>query len=295
MFSRRHPYLYFLLIWTSVVLSGLTIISLVVFFSVRSSGMFAAEPPRTPAVGLVEISGFIGDSEVALRQLKRFREDAHIKAIVLRINSPGGGVGPSQEIFRELQRTAESKQVIASLGGVAASGGYYIAAGAHGIVANPGTITGSIGVIMGYADVQELLRKIGLEPVVIKSAPYKDLGSPMRTMSTSESAILQQLADNIHQQFIGAIAQGRGLSLEDVARLADGRIYSGEQAYDLGLVDRLGNLEDAVEWAGRLGGIEGDIKVIKAREPRFNLVRELLETAITATIGRVTGVPWVVF
>lgn len=293
MFARRHPYLYFMLVWTSVVTSGLVMVSLITYLSLRSTDWLASEPTRKPVVGLIEVSGFISDPETVISQIKRFREDSYVRAIVMRINSPGGGIGPSQEIYRELQRTAEHKKVVASLGSVAASGGYYIAAATHKIVANPGTVTGSIGVILGYADVQELFRKIGLESVVIKSAPYKDLASPMRTMSDAEAAILQQLADSIHQQFIRAVATGRNMPLDVVAQVADGRIYSGEQAFELGLVDQLGNLEDAIQLAGWLGEIEGEIEVLKAREPRFSLLRELLETAFNNALGRVLGGLWV--
>lgn len=217
-------------------------------------------------VGVIEIIGAIADSKDIIHNLKRFREDDSIKAIVVRIDSPGGGVGASQEIFREITKTSESKKIIASLGGVAASGGYYIAAGADGIVANQGTITGSIGVIMGYSNFQELLKKIGLVPVVIKSGEYKDIGSPVREMTKKEEEILRNLANQIHKQFIKAIAEGRGIEQSKVEKFADGRIFSGEEAKKLGLVDRFGNLEDAIEWAGRMGGIKGKVSAVeKAR------------------------------
>lgn len=153
-------------------------------------------------VGIIEINGIIADSKNVLDHLKRFREDDAIKAIVIRINSPGGAVGPSQEIFREIKKTSSTKKVVASMGTIAASGGYYIAAGADGIVANPGTITGSIGVIMGFTNYEELLQKIGLVPVVIKSGEYKDIGSPVRKMKPEEKKILQDFARKIHLSLI---------------------------------------------------------------------------------------------
>ena len=229
-------------------------------------------------VGIIELQGIITDSKKALQNLKRFREDDAIKAIVIRIDSPGGAVGPSQEIFREIRKTSKSKKVVASMGSIAASGGYYIAAGADGIVANPGTITGSIGVIMGFTNFQEVLRKIGLVPVVVKSGTYKDMGSPVREMTAKEREILQNLADKIHAQFIRDVALGRNMEKEILTPLADGRIYTGEEAKDLGLVDRIGNLEDSIEWAGRKGGIEGKIAVVYAPEKRFPLIKYLLGT-----------------
>jgi protease-4 len=166
------------------------------------------------------------------------------------------------------------------MGAVAASGGYYIAAGADGIVANPGTITGSIGVIMGYTNFEELLDRLGLLPVVIKSGPYKDVGSPARTMTEEERDLLQGVVGKIHQQFIHAIAEGRKLEASQVELIADGRIFSGEQAKELGLVDRMGNLEDALQWAGELGGIQGKVIPIYAKDEDLSFLRYLLESAV---------------
>jgi protease-4 len=162
---------------------------------------------------------------------------------------------------------------------VAASGGYYIAAAADGIMANPGTITGSIGVIMSYTNYQQLFEKIGLAPVVIKSGEFKDIGSPMREMTEAEEDILQDFVDKTRRQFVEAVAAGRDLPLETVAALADGRMYTGEEAMEHDLVDKLGNLEDAIEWAGRMAGIEGDISVVYARKEKFSLLDILLGTA----------------
>lgn len=257
MFSRRHPYLFFILIFSSVVVSAMVAMTLLFTLGTRDSEFEFGEK-----VGIIEINGIIADSKNTLDHLKRFREDDAIKAIVIRINSPGGAVGPSQEIFREIKKTSSTKKVVASMGTIAASGGYYIAAGADGIVANPGTITGSIGVIMGFTNYEDLLQKIGLVPVVIKSGEYKDIGSPVRKMKPEEKKILQDFARKIHKQFIRDIVQGRKMKPEKVRSLADGRIFTGEESKELGLVDRIGNLEDAIEWAGRLGGIKGDRKSV---------------------------------
>lgn len=231
-------------------------------------------------VGIVELTGNITSSRDIIHSLKRFRENSSIKAIVIRIDSPGGAVGPAQEIFREIRKTVKAKKVIASMGSVAASGGYYVAAGADGIVANPGTITGSIGVIMGFANFQELLRKIGMVPVVIKSGQYKDIGSPVREMTKDERGILQNLSNRIHRQFIVDIANGRGMDLSKVEGIADGRIFTGEEAKNLGLIDRLGNLEDAIEWAGRMGGIKGKISAVYAPKKKFSILKFIAESSV---------------
>lgn len=281
MFSRRHPYLFFILIFTSVISFAVIGLSLLFIFSTRNADFEFGEK-----VGVIEIIGAIVDSKDIIHNLKRFREDDSVKAIVVRIDSPGGGVGPSQEIFREIRKTSESKKVIASLGGVAASGGYYIAAGADGIVANPGTITGSIGVIMGYSNFQELLKKIGLVPVVIKSGEYKDIGSPVREMTKKEEEILRNLANQIHRQFIKAIAEGRGIEQSKVEKFADGRIFSGEEAKKIGLVDRFGNLEDAIEWAGRMGGIKGKISAVYPPEKKFSVLKYLVNSSLREVANR---------
>jgi protease-4 len=196
-------------------------------------------------------------------------------------------VGPSQEIFREIRKTSSSKKVVASMGSIAASGGYYIAAGADGIIANPGTITGSIGVIMGFTNYQELLRKIGLVPVVVKSGKYKDIGSPVRKMKPEEKKILQNFSRKIHRQFIKDIVDGRKMDQAKVEALADGRIFTGEESKELGLVDRLGNFEDAIEWAGRMGGIKGKISTVYAREKKFSLLKYIADSSAKALLNRI--------
>ena len=212
--------------------------------------------------GVIELVGAIVDSKKVVQQIKEFREAESVKSIVIRIDSPGGGVGPSQEIYREIQKTIPHKKVIASMGSVAASGGYYVAAATDGIIANPGTITGSIGVIMGYTNFEALMEKIGLHPVVIKSGEFKDMGSPVREMKERERQLLEALTLKIHRQFIRDIAQGRRVEMASIEPIADGRIFTGEEAREMGLVDRLGNFQDAVQWAGELGGIKGEVETI---------------------------------
>jgi len=211
---------------------------------------------------VVDIKGVITSSRGIVEQIERLKENNDVKAIILRINSPGGGVGPSQEIYREVLRAKEKKKIIASMESVAASGGYYVACASDVIVANPGTITGSIGVVMEFSNVEDLLKKIGLRSYVIKSGKHKDIGSPLRNMTSEEKAILQGVIDSVHDQFVRAVAEGRDMEERRVRQIADGRIFSGEQAKDLGLVDRLGSLQDAIEIAAEMIGIEGKPVVI---------------------------------
>ncbi len=229
-------------------------------------------------VGVIEVNGIINDSDRIIEDIKNFRDNNLIKAIVLRINSPGGGVGASQEIYTAVKKTADIKPVIASFASIAASGGYYIAAGATGITANPGTITGSIGVIIGYTNFQKLLEKIGLKSVVIKSGEYKDAGSPVREMTYKEKIFLENFIKNIHSQFIDAVAKGRNIERVKVEEIADGRIYSGQEALKLKLIDKIGSLEDATEWAGRKGDIKGKIETVYAdNRDKFSFIKNITQ------------------
>ncbi|MDH5640418.1 MAG: signal peptide peptidase SppA [Nitrospira sp.] len=244
-------------------------------------------------IALIRVEGVILDSQETIGELRRFAENPSVKAIVLRIDSPGGGVVPSQEIHDAVKRIRgkNDKAVIASLGSVAASGGYYIAAATDRIVANPGTLTGSIGVIMETANVEGLLKKIGVEGIVIKSGKYKDVGSPLRKMSEEERALLQSVMDDVHAQFIEAVAEGRAIELKDAQALADGRIFTGRQAKDVQLVDEIGDLEDAIQLAADVAGIEGEPKVVEPRR-RFS-IRELLESKLTSMFPKLNFHPGV--
>jgi protease-4 len=226
--------------------------------------------PGGPRVAVVEIEGIILDGDQVVRELRDHAENPAVKAVVVRVNSPGGVVAPTQEIYNAIQRVRKGgKPVVASFGAVAASGGYYIGAATNRIFANPGTLTGSIGVVMQMANVEGLLKKVGVEYVVVKAGAYKDVGNFARTMTAEERRILQALLDDVHGQFITAVAQGRGLDESAVRAVADGRIYSGAQAKTLKLVDELGGFEEAVEAAGKLGGVPGKPKLILPRK-RFS-------------------------
>ncbi len=232
-------------------------------------------------VGVVEITGIIDSSKDTIDDLIRFRDDAAVKAIVLRVDSPGGGVGPSQEIYEEVKKTAQVKPLIVSMGSVAASGGYYVAAAARRILANPGTITGSIGVIMQFPNVQGLLEKIGLRTQVVKSGEHKDIGSPVRPLSEADRKILQEMLDDVHEQFIAAVSEGRNLDPAKVRSLADGRIFTGRQAMAAGLVDELGNLQDAIDIAAEMGGISGEPNVVYPPRERGGLLDFLVDETLS--------------
>jgi protease-4 len=238
--------------------------------------------PGGAKVAVVDVEGIIGagtdrglDTDTLIRTLGEYRDDPAIRAVVLRIDSPGGVVGPTQEIFTAVRRLREAKKpVVASLGSVAASGGYYVAVAADRIYANPGTLTGSIGVVMQLANVEGLLKKVGVEYVVIKAGAYKDVGNFARAMTPEERRILQAMLDDVYDQFISAVAEGRGLTPKQVRGFAEGRIYSGRQAQGLKMVDDLGGLEDAIEAAAKIAGLPPKPKVIHPRR-RFSL-RDLL-------------------
>jgi len=240
-------------------------------------------------VAILEIKGVILDPQPTVEKLIRFRKNEQVKAIILRIDSPGGGVGPAQEIYAEVKKTQREKKVLVSVGSVAASGGYYIACAADQIMANPGSITGSIGVIMENVNVEDLLAKIGLRPNVVKSGKHKDIGSPLRSMTEEERKLLQGVLDSIHEQFIQAVAEGRKVPVEKIRPLADGRIFSGDQAKDLGLIDSLGNLEDAIAMAGQLVGIKGEPEVIYPEKKRFSILDLILEETIQKTLETFRG------
>ncbi len=229
-------------------------------------------------VALIRIEGVILDAQATISELKHYSDNPLVKAIVLRIDSPGGGVVPSQEIHDAVKRVKNksNKAIIASMGTVAASGGYYIAAATDRIIANPGSLTGSIGVIMEMANFEGLMKKVGVEGVVIKSGRFKDVGSPLRKMSDEERKLLQSVMDDVHQQFIQAVADGRSLEVSEVEPLADGRIYTGRQAKEARLIDELGDLDDAIHIAADIAGMEGEPKVVEPRK-RFSF-RDIIES-----------------
>jgi protease-4 len=279
---RRRPFLRGCLT-VLVVLAAFFVLLVVI------SRMDSFSLARGEKVAVIPVSGLISDSESVIDSLKRFGKDNSVKAVVLRINSPGGGVAPSQEIYEEVRKLNARKPVLTSMGALAASGGYYIAAATRKVYANPGTMTGSIGVIMPFMNVKDLVEKIGLKGMTVKSGQFKDIGSPLRDMTPQEQALLQGVVDNVHRQFVNAVAEGRGLPRDEVMKIADGRIFTGEQAKALGLVDALGNLEDAVADAARMGKISGEPKVVTPPKSKISLLDLLREEMRTLIDEKLTG------
>ncbi len=239
-------------------------------------------------IALVRVEGAILDSQATVQDLETYGESPLVKAIVLRIDSPGGGVASSQEIYNAVKRLRSryGKPVVASMGTVAASGGYYIAVAADRILANPGTLTGSIGVIMQLANFEELLKKIGVHSEVIKTGRFKDVGSPFRPMNEQDRELLESVMDDVHRQFIEAVAEGRSLDVADVESLSDGRIFTGQQAKDILLIDELGDLHDAIKVAADMSGVPQPPLIVEPSR-RFSF-RELLSNKI---FGTASGIP----
>ena len=254
-FRQKHPILLGLFILTGIFflfLGGLSLLISSLISRSPQTDIFS----KKEGVGIVELKGLIISSEQTLKHLTEFRHNPNVKSIVLRIESPGGAVGAAQEIYQEVMRTNRVKPVIASMGSMGASGGYYAALGAEIIMANPGTMTGSIGVIVKFPNLEGLFEKIGYKSEVIKSGPLKDVGAGDRPMSKEERKLMQDLIDNVYDQFVRDIAAARGMEKNTVQGLADGRVYTGEQALEVGLIDSLGNFTDAITIAADMGGLD---------------------------------------
>ena len=281
---RRHP-----------VILGLTLlvfIGFVAIIAIYGLGLLGGDGWQFSLrgkVGIIPIEGIIGDSGELVEQINEFADDRRIKAVVLRIDSPGGGVAPSQEIYQAVRELKKKKKVVASMGSVAASGGYLIAVAADRIVANPGSITGSISTVMHYANVEELLKKVGVRSSVVKSGKFKDIGSPAREMTAEEMLLIQAIVDDIYDQFVRTIAENRKLPLQRIFELADGRIFSGRQAKDLGLVDELGGLQDAVLLAGKLSGMEGTPETVHGMKKKTTIFKYMMGSMTSAVVEEIKG------
>lgn len=277
---------------STVILLGLFLfcfVSMVLFMVFK---FFKPDVSFGRKVALIELEGTITDSRDIVRQFKKYRDDASVEAIVFRIESPGGGITPSQEIFDIVKKTrAAGKPVIVSMGSVAASGGYYVACPADTIVANPGTITGSIGVIIQYPNVDKLLDKVGVKFTTIKSGQFKDAMSPFRDMTKPEETYLQNFVMNAYGQFVIAVASERKLDTAYVRQYADGRVYTGEQALELKLVDVLGTYEDAIAIAARKAGITGTPEVIKEKKYKPSFFDLLFDDDAASKIESVISLP----
>lgn len=237
-----------------------------------------------PKVGVVELTGTITDSKELVGQLHELRKDDSIKAIVLRIDSPGGAVAPSQEIYRAVLRTKKDKKVVCSMGTVAASGGFYVASACDKIYASAGTITGSIGVISEFPHVSELMALAKIDVDTIKSGAMKDSGSPLRAMTDSERKFFQGFVNGVYEQFLDDVSTARKIPKETLRPLADGRILTGQQALEHHLIDELGNLEDAIEGAAKLAGAKGEPVPVFQKKPRGSIVGEMLRGAVEGAV-----------
>lgn len=258
----------------AAIVAVFIVINIGIFIVLKGKKGLSSSLSRQDKIAVIEISGIITDSADTIRQIKKYRDDKEIKGIILRINSPGGAVAPSQEIYEEVEKLkGYNKKVVVSMSTLAASGGYYIAAPADKIIANPGTITGSIGVIMSFSNMTELLKKIGMKPEVVKSGKYKDMGSPLRDMTEEDRMMFQGLIDDVYNQFVEVVAKHRKMQIDEVKKIADGRILSGRQAKEMGLVDELGNFERAVRYISDMVGIKGEPYILKEEEEKGLLYR----------------------
>ncbi len=273
--------------------------AVVAFFSHSIKGSGGSSWSFGSKIGLVRIEGGIYDSRDIIDQVEEFRKDDGVKAIIVRINSPGGSVATSQEICHALKRAGEEKPVIASMETVAASGGYYVALGATKIYADPGTITGSIGVRLEHVMLKDLLSWAKIHYETLKSGKFKDMGSFDHPLTEEERALLQSLLDDIHAQFKEAVVRERGLSQEAVDKLADGRVFTGREAYEAKLVDELGGYLAAVDMAKELGGIKGEPNIVERKKFKYEWLGEALEGAtdlmwkalVTRSVDQPTRLP----
>lgn len=281
-FSQRHPFLFgFTLILAAMIL----MLGTMVAFRVLVGGQELFPP--TERFALVRVEGLITDSREITDYIGRIRRDPTVKGVVVRINSPGGVVAPSQEIFRAVQELAREKPVVASMASVAASGGYYVAAAAPVVVANPGTLTGSIGVILETANLKGLMEKLGVSHEQIVSGPFKGAGSPFSDLTEEQRDYLRALVENIHEQFVDDMAAARSMPREKMAVLARGQAFTGLQARDNGLVDRLGGLDTAFELLKEQTGLSGEVPLIEGPpEKRVGLLRQLLSELMVEGMGR---------
>ncbi len=277
---RKHPVIFGLFL--------LVLIFILFFIFVYGVSTFTGDKSSFSLknkIGVVTLEGIISDSSPVVDQLVEYSKDDSIKAVVLRVDSPGGGVVSSQEIYKAVLALKKKKNVVVSMGSVATSGGYYVACAADKIVANPGTITGSIGVIVHFSNVEELLKKIGLKPSIVKSGRYKDIGSPLREMTRDEKRLIQEVIDDIYDQFLEAVSLNRKISKEKAASIADGKIFTGRQALKMGLVDFLGDKEYAINLAAKLSGIKGKPEVVYPKEKKLKLWRYILTETVSAIVS----------
>jgi protease-4 len=272
-----------------VLLIVTIVIAVLIFAGSFLSGMFSGAGGGK--IGIVEIEGAIADSKQAMADVVRFKEDDGIRGVIVRINSPGGAVGPTQEVASELKKLKAVKKVYVSIGSVCASGGYYIAAVGEKLYANPSTITGSIGVIMQQTVVEDLMKKIGVQNNTLKAGSMKDVGSPFRKMTDSERQYLQDIINSIHEQFIKDVAAGRKMPLDKARSLSDGRIYTGLQAKEAGLIDGIGTFYDVVDDMKKAVDIKGKPELVYGKRP-FSPLKWLVSSMVQDMFAREQAEPF---
>lgn len=265
--------------WIFITLTAFLLLGAAFFFFLGSVISLAGdgEGPKSGNIAVVEVTGGIFDAKPIVEQLRDLRKDEDAKAVVLRVDSPGGSVGASQEIYEAVKSLKEKKPVVVSMGTVAASGGYYISAPASRIFANAGTITGSIGVRMDLMNVEDLMNWSRLKFFTLKSGSKKDVGSPTRTMTPEEKSYLEGILKEMHSQFKKAVAEGRGIKLEDVEDLADGRVFTGDEALGHKLIDKIGSLDMAVKDAAELAGLKEEPEPYYPKKKEGDFLKYLVE------------------
>jgi len=278
------------LVYGLAFIGGLVVFLVLLSFLLSFIMFFKEKDFGKPQIGVLEIKGVISDAEEYLMAINVMAKDRNIKAIVVRIDSPGGSVGASQEIFEELKKTRMKKPVIVSMGSVAASGGLYVSLGGTKIFASPGTVTGSIGVVLEIPNIEKLLKKVGVETETIKSGAYKDTGSIYRPLTPEEKEYLREKVKLIHDQFIKAISEERKIPIEKVKEFADGRIFTGEEALSLGLIDELGNFWDAINEAKKLAKITEAKLVFLPKKKGF--LSKILEEKGSSILESIFLKPW---
>ncbi len=275
-FSQRHP----LLLCLVLIMAAMALFAGAVAAFRLTEGTAVGSLFRESRLGICYVRGTIMDASRTVAWLRELRDDASVKGVLVRINSPGGAVAPSQELYSAVKRLAEHKPVVVSMGTAAASGGYYIAVAADYIVANPSSLTGSIGVKMELANMEGLMEKLGVGRTALTSGALKDAGTPFRPMTEKDRAYLQGLVADMYEQFIEAVVKGRRMSDAAVRAVADGRALTGRQAYLLGLVDELGDMETAQRKLAQLADVPTDTPYVEEPPEKTSLLRELLTVAL---------------
>lgn len=284
---NKHPFLsgfIFLIIFVGIF--GVFIYLILFKFQVKSN--YNVVKGTSPyAIGIINLTGAITNSSGFVRLLNHYKRDDAVKAVIIRVNSPGGEVAPSQAIYEQLMKFRKYKKIVVSMDSIAASGAYYISSAANEIVAEPGTLTGSIGVIMEMPNFYKLMKKVGVSYNYIVSGPYKDIGTPFKKMTVMQRKKLQGVVTNVYGQFVKAVAKGRNLKVPYVKRLANGMVYSGQQALKYHLVDKLGDFQDAVKIAQRLSGIKGKATLIYPIKKRSNLFQSFIKRAVKSFLKNI--------